>query len=379
MSQEIKKTPIVIASILKPVDDTRMFGKLALSITKIDKVAITIIGYPTKNPFRVPAVTSLPFKPFKRISFRRFFARFTFLQQVMAIKPRIIILTTHELLFVSLLAKAITGCRLIYDVQENYYRNIIHSTTFPFLIKHVVALAVRLKEKLIGPAIDHFFLAEKSYPTELRFLPERYTVLENKVRKESIGQCSFNKKSKIDGHTHLIFSGTLATGTGVFEAIRWTKLFYEVDPKIRLTIIGYCSIPTVLKKIKAEVKDCNYISVIGGDELIPHAQILEEISTSDGAFVTYLPNASTSGSIPTKLFEYLACQLPIFLVPHPPWVNYCAPFHASILLDKETSALQLLSNMKDNQLYSQAPQEIYWEGQEASLFSVMDKILSINR
>ncbi len=379
MSQEIKKTPIVIASILKPVDDTRMFGKLAHSIGKKNDVDITIIGYPTKNPFLPPDFTFISFKPFKRLSFARFFARFTFLRKMLAIKPKLIIITTHELLFVSLFAKAIMGCRLIYDIQENYYRNIIHSTTFPIGLKQLVAIAVRLKEKLTSVAIDHFFLAEESYQTELGFLHHRYTVLENKASKEAIDRCSFEKKSKLDSNTHLIFSGTLATGTGVFEAIRWIKLFHQVDTKIRLTIIGYCSIPSVLKKIKNEINNCDYISLIGGDELVPHQRVLEEISKSDGGFITYLPNASTSGSIPTKLFEYVAMQLPILLVPHQPWVAFCKPYAAAIPLSDSQSPDQLLKRFKETPFYQNQPKQVYWEEQESTLFTVLTLILDKSR
>ncbi len=375
MPQEIKKIPIVIASILKPVDDTRMLEKLGLSINKMPNVTITIIGYPSTHHELPPTQTFISFKPFKRLSLARIKARITFLRKVLTLKPKLIILTTHELLLVSILAKWSTGCQLIYDVQENYYRNILHSRTFPILVKQLVAGAVRLKEIVLSHFIDHFFLAEASYQNELTFLNNRYTILQNKVSKHAIENCSFEKKSKVDNNIHLIFSGTLATSTGIFEAIRWAKSFHQLDSSIRLTIIGYCSIPTVLKKIREEINDCDYISLIGGNELVPHKHVLEEISKSDGGFITYQPNASTSGSIPTKLFEYLAFQLPIFLVPHQPWVDYCKPFRAAILLEDSILASQLLSSLKNNTYYSTAPQEIYWEDQEPSLFKAIKKVL----
>ncbi len=375
MPQEIKKIPIVIASILKPIDDTRMFEKLGHSIGKETNIDITIIGYPTRNTHLPATFNFIPFKPFNRLSLKRIFVRFDFLKQVVAIKPAIVILTTHELLFVSVLAKWITGCRLIYDIQENYYRNIIHSTTFPGFIKEWVAMLVRLKEKLLSRSINHFFLAEASYQHELTFLQNRFTVLQNKASKVAIDQSSFQKKSAIDGNIHLLFSGTLATSTGIFEAIRWTKSFYEVNNSIRLTIIGYCAIPKALVAIKNEIKDYNFIKLIGGDELVPHTRVLEEISKSDAGFITYIPDASTSGSIPTKLFEYLAFKLPIFLVPYQPWVDYCELYDAAILLEKSFPAHQLLNKFKEHHFYKEAPPDVFWEDQEASLSNIIRAFL----
>lgn len=371
MPQEIKKIPIVIASILKPVDDTRMLEKLGHSIGKNSDIDITIIGYPSKS-INLPATFNfIPYKPFNRLSLKRAIARFDFLKHILAIKPAIVILTTHELLFVSVLAKWITGCRLIYDIQENYYRNIIHSTTFPAIIKELVAVLVRLKEKLLSRAIDHFFLAEASYQNELDFLRNRFTVLQNKASKAAVDQTAFQKKSEVDGNIHLLFSGTLATSTGIFEAIQWTKTFQKINNSIRLTIIGYCAVPKVLVAIKNEIKDSNYITLIGGDELVPHRRVLEEISKSDAGFITYIPNPSNAGSIPTKLFEYLAFKLPIFLVPHPPWADYCKPFDAAILLEKSFTAHQLLDKFKEQHFYKEVPQEVFWEDQEASLSTVI--------
>lgn len=376
MSQEIKKIPIVIASILKPVDDTRMLGKIGHSIGKKANVEITIIGYPTTHSNLPAAFNFFSFPPFKRLSVGRIRARFTFFRRVLAVKPRLLIITTHELLFVSLLAKWITGCRLIYDVQENYYRNILHSPTFPIIVRQLIALLVRLKEKLISGAIDHFFLAEAAYQTELGFLHNRFSILQNKASKHAIDQCTSKKKSEEDGNVHLIFSGTLARNTGVFEAIRFTKLFHQADATIRLTIIGHCAMANVLSQIKKEIENCSYISIIGGDKLVPHTQVLEEISKSNGAFVTYLPNASTSDSIPTKLFEYLALQIPIFLVPHPPWVAYCQPFNAAILLEDSQSPAQLLAGLRNSRFYTSRPEPIYWEDQEVSLLAIIDRNLS---
>jgi hypothetical protein len=45
----MKKTKVVIASILKPIDDSRMYEKFGLSLEQANEYEINIIGFASKN------------------------------------------------------------------------------------------------------------------------------------------------------------------------------------------------------------------------------------------------------------------------------------------------------------------------------------------
>ena len=53
----MKKQRIVLASVLKPVDDTRMFEKIGKSLSDNPDFEIFIIGYPSKQPPNDPEIT----------------------------------------------------------------------------------------------------------------------------------------------------------------------------------------------------------------------------------------------------------------------------------------------------------------------------------
>src|SRR5688572_16247844 len=154
--QEEKKRTIVIASILKPVDDTRMYGKIAQTLSTLPHTTVHVIGFPSAHQ-QDGSIIRHPLKKFGRISLARIKSRFTVLKICLTLRPDIFITTTHELLGVGMLLKLLTRCRLIYDIQENYYRNILYTTTFPLLLRPLVALAVRLKEVVTSIFVDHFF------------------------------------------------------------------------------------------------------------------------------------------------------------------------------------------------------------------------------
>ena len=178
----MKKRRIVLASILKPVNDTRMFEKIGVSLVQSGQYEVNIIGYPTESAISDPNVHFHPLPKFKRLSFARFTARLKVLKFIIKVKPELLIVTTHELLEVAILIRIFFGTKIIYDIQENYWRNILYTDAFPKIIRPLIASFVRLKEWATSPFFSRFLLAEKCYAYELGFLKNKFVVIENKCK-----------------------------------------------------------------------------------------------------------------------------------------------------------------------------------------------------
>jgi glycosyltransferase involved in cell wall biosynthesis len=367
---EVKKRKIVIASVLKPVNDTRMTEKIGWSLADTRRFEIHIIGFPGKvTPHPNVLVHTLPF--FKRLSFKRLLAPWAILRKISALKPDLLIITTHELLAASILAKAILGIKVIYDVQENYYRNIRFTRAFPFPLRLPIALYVRIKEILSAGLIDHFFVAEKAYVQELSFASGRHTVLENKLVKPSVSTRFDRIKNQ------LLFSGTLAESTGVFKAIEVAVKLHELDPSVRLILAGHCSQQSTLSRIKKEIAIYPFITLIGGNYLIPHEQIVEHIQLASAGVIAYPNNPSTYHSIPTKLFEYLGLKLPILLTRHPEWESLCQPYSAAIPFDPERiDAEAILIALNTSHFYSVEPRNVFWDSEQPKLIRQVYQLLN---
>ena len=58
----MKKRTIVIASVLKPIDDTRMFEKFGMSLSDSGNYNVVIIGYPSKAIPSYPNVRFITLK-----------------------------------------------------------------------------------------------------------------------------------------------------------------------------------------------------------------------------------------------------------------------------------------------------------------------------
>ena len=369
----MKKQRIVLASVLKPIDDTRMFEKIGRSLSDNPNYEIFVIGYPSKTPPNVPAITFIQHPNFVRLSLKRVLMPLRILKKIYKVKPDALIVNTHELLIVAVLIRILFGTRVIYDVQENYWRNILWTDSFPPILKHIIALWVRGKEILLSRYFDLFFLAEKGFEKEMKFFKNKSLVLENK----SILPKEFTR-TKSSGTIQLLFSGTISDSTGVFEAIKLAIELQQQDQSVSLHIIGYCSLSSTLQSVKQAIEDKPFITLTGGEHLVPHHEILDQISISDFGFIYYPASPHTENRIPTKLYEYLSAQLPMLIQNYPPWVELCEPCLAAIPIDflSPIDATTLLQKMKQTKFYPTAPMDVRWSSEEKKLHEAMSKILA---
>lgn len=360
--QERKKRRIVIASVLKPVDDTRMFEKLAQSLATIAEVHV--IGYPTSQPPALPSpVVPHPTEPFSRISLKRLLMPWQILKKIRQLHPATLIITTHELLVPAIIAKLLSGTSVVYDVQENYARNILYTNAFPLLLRPFVAAYVRVKELICSPFINTFLLAEEGYRDELSFTHGKELVIENKSR-------SITRTRQRDNEIRLLFSGTLNESTGVFSAVDLAKRLHQADPRIRLTIAGYCTLPKTYEKLIAETRSLTFVTIVGGNKLVPHHRIVQLIGESDAGIIAYSITPATQNSRPTKIYEYLAGGLSILTVNHKTWVELLNKFTTPIIFDPTSPDVDAILTALSTSPTPSADSSILWENEEKKLLSL---------
>lgn len=371
----MEKTKVVIASVLKPIDDTRMYEKFGLSMAKTNKYDINIIGFASKNikPHDSMAFHSLG--TFPRLSWARLTAPFKVYRKYIKVTPHIIIVNTHELLIVTVLYKIFFGAKIVYDVRENYLKNILHTHVFPKLLRLLIAGWVRFKELLTRPFFDHFILAERIYRDQLSFMPSKAVVIENKY--QPLEPAEPVNRPLLTGTIDLIYSGTISKGNGAFEAIAISESLHNIDPAIRLKIVGYCALKADLLELQSAIKDKDFIELIGGDFLVPHQQIVQEIARADFGFVLKKPNNGINDEkLLTRLFEYTANHLPIIMLNNPTWIRFCATYNAAIPVDPDHyNPQQLYERMKSGSFYDTGDTSgSFWQTEEPLLLDSIARL-----
>jgi glycosyltransferase involved in cell wall biosynthesis len=376
--QEIKKPRIVIASVLKPVDDTRAFEKMANTLAK-QNVEVYLIGQPSKNKLSGnPSVHFLPVQKFDRLSFKRWLASIKIALKIYQVKPQVLIVNTHELLIVAVVYKILFGCVIIYDIQENYAQNILLTNAFPRLARWPLAQWVRLKEWVTAPFFQYFLLAEKCYENELPFIRKKYCVIENKVWLPN----GFKRTSDPES-IKIIFTGTLSETTGVFSAIELAKKLHQLEPKIVLEIVGFCAHRETLNKIKCSIEKDHFISIKGGNDLVPHNEIVNAIASANFGVISYQLLPYLKNKIPTKLYEYLGAQLPILLQKNEPWTSLADRFNACITIDFGSyNPKDILNKMRTKSCYGKNMESlesrVHWSSQEKKFIDTLIIYTKVN-
>ncbi len=353
MKHQLTLINIVIASVLKPINDTRMFEKLGMSLSSLQHYNIHIIGQNINEKKIYPNIHFYPIFNFRRLDISRIFAPFKYIKLLLKLKPKVVIVCTHELLIVTFIYKILFGTKIIYDIQENYFANILYTNTFSPIIRHAVAFYVRMKEIIFAPAISHFILAEKCYKNELPFIKKNYTVVENKVK--------FNKLIKELPQKHnisptkelkLLYTGTIHESYGILEAIQFTKKLQQIHTNVSLIIIGYCASNQLLINIKKEVDLSSCITLIGGDTLVPHEEILLKIHQADVVLAPYQHNLSTLNRIPTKFYECIALKTIILTSINDNWSQLMEEYNAGICIDfDKINCNELYHNLIETKFY----------------------------
>lgn len=328
----MEKTKILIASVLKPINDPRMYEKFGKSLSLLKDSHIHILG----NLGAEPKGSNFTFYPIfseKRFSFSRFLSSFYFTKKYIQVKPTVTIIQTHEFLLVMCLCKILFGGKYLYDIQENYSKNLLFTNAFPVGIRQILAAWVRCKEWVTSLFIDGYILAEKTYESQLSFIQHHPTlVLENTCFRPAsveykIVQFEENKKMKF------LYSGTIHSSYGIFDAVNWFVEFLKIYPNAQLTILGSGKSTSEMTRLKSIVSKYPQIHFLGQEKSVAHNEIISAIKTHDFGLMPYPFSEHTFDKMPTKFFEYIVYRLPILIQQNPNWEPTLEKFNAGISID----------------------------------------------
>ncbi len=302
----IPKRNLVIGSVLRPVDDHRMYEKLGVHIAALDVCHVHIVGFCSLNNVRHGTITFHPVFSFPRLSVRRFLSPLRFLKKLFQLKPETVIVNSPDLLIVTICYKILFGKKMFYDVLENYAANILFANTYPLFVRRPLAFFVRAVESVTSSFVDGYWLAERVYAHELPFVKHKYTIIENRF----VPLTDVVVRPRRGRH-RLLYSGTISESYGVFDAIALVKRLHATDSRFHLTIIGYAAQSSVQRRIASECKNIAFIDLIGINVLVPHSQILDKIRCCDIGLLPYRLNQAVRHRIPTKVYEYAVFSLPM--------------------------------------------------------------------
>lgn len=197
------------------------------------------------------------------------------------------------------------GKKVIYDVHEDIAKQILTKTYLGSLFtRKVISKIFNFVEKKISKSFDAIVTIQESIKDNYNGFNNNIVLVKNYARKELVNNAvSINKRKDI---LTLLYIGGLTEIRGIKEIINVTEYF---NGKVRLWIMG----PWETEELKKECeklpgyKNCEYLGIKYGEEIYSY------VKASDIGLSILHPTPNYKESTPTKVFEYMACELPVIL------------------------------------------------------------------
>ena len=380
---------VLLASVLKPVDDTRMHGKFARTLSARPGTRVHVAGRaagPASTAGPAAGVQQHSIFSGSRLSLDRLAAQWRYWRLLQRLRPALVVVHAPELLPLTLLWQLLGRQRqFLYDIRENYALNVSTQQVYQGRMRRWLAAGLRWVETLAARRASGLLLAEASYAGELPFLREqpasRVLVLENKYQPAE-GQVLRSQPRLLPPPAEplrLLYSGTISELNGVWEAIDLARTLHAAWPGgAHLTIIGFCQLPALLAQVEAVVaRHPVWLTLVGGRLAVPHSRIVAEIGRSHLGLLPYRPHPSTEHCRPTKLFEYLAHGLPVVASPNALWQELLGRHGAGLSLDftRPEAGTALATRLRGTVFYPQGvPGDVLWESEGKKLWLLLDSL-----
>ncbi|MFT5618537.1 MAG: glycogen(starch) synthase [Arenicella sp.] len=361
-----------------------MRDKFAFSL--IPNYELHLVGFgksdsPEKKITNDGEIYNYPLFDFERTENKRWKASSQLWKLLKKIQPDLLIIHAVELLPVALLYKWRFGKKLIYDVQENYTRNIWYQKNYKVWQKPFLVFGISLIEMLSRVGVNHYILAEKCYQQELNFLlRKKNSILENKFL-ATYGDLKSSKaennsiQSKQNTPLHFAYTGTISEIYGIREAVELIIKLQKSGLDLYFSIIGKVINEELKAWLENELGGLDWVSLTISLFPIPHEEIKQVLETTDFALLPYQPNKSTENCIPTKMYECLALQIPMIVQVNQTWEAFCEPHNASVFIDFANPNIGFLKNEIQQKTFfgNGKVEDAFWDGNE--LRELVEKVL----
>jgi len=162
----------------------------------------------------------------------------------------------------------------------------------------------------------------------------------------------------------------------VLEGIKFFTEFAKTTPTIRLKIIGYCANKYLHQKLNDIAKTNSKISLGIESNPVAHYKIERAIMDSNFGLLPYQKNQSIQGKWPTKIYEYMAYQLPIIIQENETWNRFIQDHNVGVAINFANLDLPNIPNFLEREFYTNPlPNNIYWSSEEPTLLSVVEDCL----
>lgn len=228
-----------------------------------------------------------------------------------------------EVIWAGLLLK-LTGHRVIYDVHEDVPKQIMNKFWIPAWAKRILSTAATLAERVGAAAFDGIVAATPSIAE--RFPAHKTVVVQNFPSSGSAQSTQSPPES--DGPRHAFaYTGGIAAVQGIREIIAMAALLpADLGGGV---LAGWFDDDDLEREVRAS-DGWRGIRYLGR---ITPTEVLAAIGSARCGVVVDHPISNYLDSYSTKMFEYMACGVPVVCSDFPLWTEVVTDAECGVVVD----------------------------------------------
>jgi glycosyltransferase involved in cell wall biosynthesis len=228
-------------------------------------------------------------------------------KKTISLKPDIVHFHDPDVILIGLILK-MHGIKVIFDVHENFPNLAYDRQWVPLLAKWPLSAILSVLMKLSGLIFDGIVAAT---PSIKELFPNSKTVVVKNMSRLDI----FNDIEKLPSSypSKICYVGGMSEARGFIQMLDAINIVNK-DLECQLILAGV--IPTKLKEKTKDNPGWNYSKQLG---FLTRAEVSQLYAKCDAGLVVLAPSKNHIESLPIKMFEYMAAQLPVIASDFPIW------------------------------------------------------------
>lgn len=211
---------------------------------------------------------------------------------------------------------------VVYDVHEDYPAMMRVKYWLPKSLRPLIARATHLANVLAGLCLDGIVTADPGVQRDFQKVAGRKTLIHYNFPVSSMFQPGSKEPSVVKAD--LVYIGGMSDRSGVFVLLEALTLLAEQGLRPSVRLAGYTDGEGGWLAIQEGIRSRDLDAQVELRGRIPYSQVPAWILSGRIGLVTLQPIAKFMKNIPTKMFEYWACGLPVIASDLPPIRQFLA-------------------------------------------------------
>jgi glycosyltransferase involved in cell wall biosynthesis len=305
------------------VEDTRILRRECRSLAEAGYDVTLIARQPAIEPVRGVRVVTVGDARNRFDRMTRVAARV--LRTARRERPDICHLHDPELLWVGLLLK-LSGHRVVYDVHEDVPKQIMNKFWIHPWARRILSWLMIVVESVCRRLFDAIVAAT---PTIAEKFPAAKTVVVQNFPERAIAERGSSPTDSVTDEARR-YAFAYAGGLNVVQGVREIMAVAARLPEDASAVVaGWFDSDDVERGVKASA-GWRKVDYIGG---VSHARVIEAFRSANCGLVIDHPISNYLDSYSTKMFEYMACGIPVVCSDFPLWARIVGSADCGIAVD----------------------------------------------